>query len=547
MEKRWILISMFAGVLLIVAPTGEAQEAEAASGNAATIPLTFVEALPDTGSEGARSVTVHACGSKGTVLRATMGVTATGTRIVLGETADTAAINSEIGNDFKLSFMGPSADPNYDALYPAVAYNSTDNQYLVVWQGSDDTVGEYEIWGQRVNAATGVRIGADFQISFTGTSGDADRDAEDPDVAYNSASNEYLVVWSGDHYADGDFEIFGRRVDADTGTLLGMQVRVSVMGPVVDPDYDARSPAVAYNSTDNEYLVVWEGDDNDDSLADDEFEIWGQLLEGEGTVEWIGSDFLISEMGGYGNADYDAYDPDVAYNSTDNQYMVVYEGDESFYGVADNEFEIWGHRLSATGGAMGVRDFRISTMGPSDDADYDAGDPAIAYNSHNNQYLVVWEGEDSAVDLYDIFGQRLEANGLSVGSDDFYLSHVGSGPNSDYDAVNPAVAYDEANNEYLAVWQDDELAVGEYEIWGQRVDAGTGAAIDIDTRLSDMGPDGNAAYIAQTPAVAYSGVSNHQYLVVWSGDNSTDGEFEIWGQRFAGGHRLTLPLVLREY
>jgi hypothetical protein len=287
-----------------------------------------------------------------------------------------------------------------------------------------------------------------------------------------------------------------------------------------------------------------EGDD-DDSLVNGEFEIWGQLLEGN--VEKIGSGFLISAMGGYGNANYDAFNPDVAYNSTDNQYMVVYEGDESFYGVANDEFEIWGARLNATGGAMGVRDFRISTMGPSDNADYDAFDPAIAYNSHNNQYLVVWEGEDSAADVFDIFGQRLEANGLSVGSDDFYLSHVGSGPNSDYDALNPAVAYDEANNEYLAVWQDDELADGEYEIWGQRVDAATGTAIDIDTRLSDMGPDGDAHYIAQTPAVAYSGVSNNEYLVVWSGDNRTDGEFEIWGQRLTSGYKLRLPLVLRDY
>jgi len=109
------------------------------------------------------------------------------------------------------------------------------------------------------------------------------------------------------------------------------------------------------------------------------------------------------------------------------------------------------------------------------------------------------------------------------------------------------VAYDQYNNEYLVVWQDDELGVGEFEIWGQRVDAATGDQIDLDTRLSDMGPDGNASYIAQTPAVAYSSVSNNQYLVVWSGDNSTDGEFEIWGQRFTGGQKVYLPIILKNH
>ena len=37
-------------------------------------------------------------------------------------------------------------------------------------------------------------------------------------------------------------------------------------------------PAVAYNSTNNEYLVVWAGDDNTAPLVDDEFEIFGQRL-----------------------------------------------------------------------------------------------------------------------------------------------------------------------------------------------------------------------------------------------------------------------------
>jgi hypothetical protein len=31
------------------------------------------------------------------------------------------------------------------------------------------------------------------------------------------------------------------------------------------------------------------------------------------------------------------------------------------------------------------------------------------------------------------------------------------------------------------------------------------------------------------------------------GDNSTDGEFEIWAQRFTGGYKVYLPLVLRNY
>ncbi len=501
---------------------------------------------PDGGVRLGRVLVYDAVGA---LLPATMAVTAGSTRIAvdgaaLARAAYPVTVDPEIGTEFVVSSMGPDADPDYDALNPAVAYNSTDNEFLVVWSGADDVVGEYEIWGQRLNAANGALMGANSQISAMGLLDDPAFDAQDPDVAYNSASNEYLVVWSADHYADNEFEIFGQRLNAG-GAPIGGRLRVSVMGGSANPDYDAVDPAVAYNSTDNEYLVVWSGDNTGGTLLDDEFEIWGKLLEGD--ADWIGADFRISDMGGIGDEAYDGRAPDVAYNSTDNQYMVVWEGDDRAYNRADNEFEIWGQRLNASGGEMGAGDFRISRMGPDNDPDYDAFDPAIAYDSQDNQYLVVWEGETLRPDVFDILGQRLAANGLQVGADDFVLSNPGSGPNADYDAYNPAVAYDGASDEYLVVWQDDELGVGEYEIFGQRVDAATGAALALDTRLSDMGPDGNADHIAQTPALTYSSPADNKYVVAWSGDNNTDGEFEIWVQGFIRGFEVFLPLTLKDY
>jgi hypothetical protein len=486
----------------------------------------------------------------GTVLPATMEVTASTTRIAvdgaaLAQAAYPVTIDPEIYYDYVLSSMGPYTDPDYDALTPAVAYNSTDNQYLVVWSGSDDVVGEYEIWGQRVNASTGAQIGADFQISFVGPADDPDFDAESPDVAYNSHTGQYLVVWSGDHFADGDFEIWGRRVNAATGALLGSMARLSVMGPDVDPDYDASNPAVAYNRASDEFLVVWEGDDDTTPLVNNEFEIWGQRVDADG--EKINTQFRISYMGGPGDANYDARDPDLAYNSVmiPHQYLVVWEGDHKSSGLANDEFEIWGRRVTTSGGLLETQ-LRISDMGGTGNADLCGLDPAVAYNPVNNEYLVVWEGDNYSADLFDVYGQRLDAaTGDELGANDFFLSNPGNGPNGDYDAVNPAVAYDPYNNEYLVVWQDDELGVGEFEIWGQRVDAASGTQIETDTRLSDMGPDGNADYIAQTPAVVYSSMGINQYLIVWSGDNSTDGEFEIWAQRFTGAYKVYLPLVLQ--
>lgn len=113
-----------------------------------------------------------------------------------------SAAYPEIGaNDFRLSDMGPDGSGAYDALDPAVAYNSTDDEYLVVWSGDDNTgdlvEDEFEIRGQRVDAATGAEIGSDLRFSNMGPDGDPDYDARDPAVAYNSTNHEYLVVWGG--------------------------------------------------------------------------------------------------------------------------------------------------------------------------------------------------------------------------------------------------------------------------------------------------------------------------------------------------------------
>ena len=47
---------------------------------------------------------------------------------VQAEETGTTGIQVEIGDDRILSSMGPYTNPDYDALHPAVAYNSTDNQ-----------------------------------------------------------------------------------------------------------------------------------------------------------------------------------------------------------------------------------------------------------------------------------------------------------------------------------------------------------------------------------------------------------------------------------
>ncbi len=442
-----------------------------------------------TGAVNLGQVTVF--DASGTILPATMHTTATHSRITVAASDLHSAhypvtIDPEIGSDTRLSDMGPDGDANFVAFNPAVAYNASNNEYLVVWRGDDNTGSlvdeENEIYGQRVNGATGAEIGSDIRLSDMGPDGDPDFDAFDPAVAYNASNNEYLVVWRGDDntgsLVDGEREIYGQRVNAATGEEIGSDTRLSDMGSDGDTNFNAFYPAVAYNASNNEYLVVWYGDDNTGSLVDDENEIFGQRVNAATGAE-IGSDIRLSDMGPDGDATFAAFDPAVAYNASNNEYLVVWTGDDNTGSLVNDEFETFGQRVNGATGAEIGSDIRLSDMGPDGDPDFDAFNPAVAYNASNNEYLVVWNGGDDTGSLVD-----------------------------------------------------DEL-----ETFGQRVNGATGVEIGSDTRLSDMGPDGDPNFDALNPAVAYN-ASNNEYWVVWNGDDNTgslvNNEQEIFGQRFTG-------------
>jgi hypothetical protein len=445
-----------------------------------------------------------------------------------------------LGTDLRLSFMGPNGNPNYDAGQASVAYSSAANEYLVVWQGDDDTSplvdNEREIFAQRVSAG-GARLGGRIRVSDMGPNGTTTYSADSSSVAYSAASNQYLIVWRGDDSTDEEYEVFGQRLTA-SGTEIGANdFRISDMGPDGDPNYAAYAPSVVYSSADNQWLVVWHGDDNTAPLVNNEFEVFGQRLTASGT-EGGANDFRISDMGPDGNPSYDALTTSAAYSSADNQWLVAWYGDDA----TDEENEIFGQRLDRTGAQGGANDFRISDMGPDGTPNYGAYAPSVSYSSADNQWLVSWYGDDNSAPLVDneaeIFGQRLDRTGAELGANDFRISDMGPNGNPNYAGYEPTVAYSSADNQWLVAWYGDDdtdpLIDEENEIFGQRLDRTGAQGGANDFRISSMGPDGDANYVALFPSAAYSAAAN-QYLVSWSGDDNTgplvNEENEIFGRR----------------
>ncbi len=388
-----------------------------------------------------------------------------------------------LGGVFRISTMGPDGLTTHEAFDPAVTFNSASNEYLVVWEG-DDVLDEQEIFGQRISA-TGTEVGADdFRISDMGTDGSTLFFGADSDVAYNPGTNEYLVVWEGDDntapLVDNEVEIFGQRLDASGAEVGANDFRVSDVGANGDTARSGRDPAVAYNAVDNQFLAVWEADE-----AVGEFEIYGQRL-GQGGGELGANDFRISDMGPDGNANFAGVDAAVAHNSASNEYLVVWEGDDDTAPLVDGEREIFGQRLGGTSAdPRGTNDQRLSDMGPDGNTLFNAFNPEVAANPRANEFRVAWEGDDDTAPLVEgeaeIFTQRLSGAGVETGTNDARVSQAGTDGNPAFNAVTFApVAYNSQRNEYLIGWEaDGDVAPqidGENEIFVRRASAGTAGA-----------------------------------------------------------------------
>ena len=191
--------------------------------------------------------------------------------------------------DFAISFV-----PNGRQRNPAIACSPA-GRCLAIWEDSRE--GSRGIYGQWM--VNGELEDENFPLST------AISNQYDPAVAYNSSNDEYLVVWWDDRdYVMSGYNIYGRRIASN-----GEESPESEDCPITTAPGDQQHPDVTYNSTNGEYLVVWQ------DLRHGNWDIFGRRISDNCTQ--LDSSFPISRVPGLQRY------PTVAYNSIDNQYLTV--------------------------------------------------------------------------------------------------------------------------------------------------------------------------------------------------------------------------------
>ncbi len=385
---------------------------------------------------------------------------------------------------------------------PSVAYNSQHNEYLVVWHNTW-SIGSRDIRAARVSSAGQVLD--TFTVYEHST-----KDSAQPSVAYDPVNDRYLVVWVFDTFGDGsDWDLYGRFIPWDGPSAS--------LGEFSICSWSSHQwiPKVAYAGTQQEFLVVWNNEDQSGAVP---AYISGRRIKAsDGSFPGgTGSDVTIS------HTTENRINPDIAYNQARNEYLVVY----------DNVVDVFATRLRGDAAKLGGGEFGIAGW-PDTEAH-----PAVAACNKNDQYLVAWQslqtpggGTPNHNDVYVRF----------VNGDGSFPS--GGGPFNIYGTVANEQEPDVTCNSttrgsiFLVAYEQQYSNVsGAYGVWGRLVysDFSMSSAFGL--------VEGQSPLNRTAPVAAGGGAS---FMVAWEHDRDTTYQ-DIHG-RLLAPYAVFLPPILRNH
>jgi len=286
---------------------------------------------------------------------------------------------SKNGSDWDLygrfiPWNGPSASLTEFAIStwgthqwnPKVAYGRAVEEFLVVWANEFQAgILPMYISGRRVKADGSGFPGGNSDLTIS----HATQNRVNPDVTYNLARNEYMVVY------DNAVDIFGYRLTGDLGGNFGGEFVIAGW-----PDVEIR-PAVAACKGADQYLVAWQ------SLVSPptNYDAYARYVSGDGALAGV---YLVD-----GTTAPEA-EVDVSCNQGGRQYLLAWQ---TMY--AGGYYGVWGQLA-----------YPNETMDPSfgfvqPGASADRMNPVVAGGYTN--YLVAWEHERDGTSYQDIHGRLI--------------------------------------------------------------------------------------------------------------------------------------------
>jgi hypothetical protein len=344
-----------------------------------------------------------------------------------------------------------AANPNLAEWIPRIAYNSVDDEFLVVWteQGVREPEGPslYGIVAQRFSSQ-----GEKIASSFNPAGDPVGKTILIPTPECNIFTSEYLIAYT---MSGVGFDEFGSIIN-HTGTVLKDPF------PISEKDRSQMHSSVAFNTVDREFFVVYNSSESGSP------DIKGVILDEDGTP--VTDELMINDAEG------DQYNPYIVYNPTDNTYLINWEDFRNVPTWQENG-EIYGALLDSDGSVL-VNDIAmIDDFGEPDEGDQRHNQ--IAYNSDKNEFFVCWS--DMAPTMNNV-GIR----GRMIGSDGTLKEPIFVVTDTIAPQMYPHPIYVPVKKQYFILWEDGRNVADPSAFWRDIYE------IDIDIYGKWMSPNGTS-------------------------------------------------------
>lgn len=330
--------------------------------------------------------------------------------------------------------------------YPSLAINENGNEYCVAYDERSETPAKVAM--KKINAST---LAVSAKTSLTAT-------ARNTSIAYNSTNNQYLVAW-------GDY------AGQTKARILNSCNMTNVRGNTFTINSKGETPSVAYNKKSNNYALIGQNQaDSSNTYI---------ITSSTGSMLKTGTAFA----GGYGN-----FVPIISANTTDGSFAATSSIEYRTTRFAPN--------LGMTTITGGGTTTTLTSQMLKEATDW-VGSFETAFDSTNNLYLIAYSTYKN-----EVKGQWVNASGTAVGTN----FKIASG-------VRPRVIYTEENNTFLISWLDGKI------IKGQKISYKSGSfnAESNPITLFDLRWDASSASITYIP-------SARSYLITWWDANGNQGQ-----------------------
>jgi hypothetical protein len=437
-------------------------------------------------------------------------------------------------------------------IYPAIAYDATNQRYLVVWmtlRNAQSQSAGLTVYGIFLNS-TGQPVGSEFAIS------DSDTAARSGFPTVAAGNGEFAVAWTA---RGTTCQVYVQRV-TDASARAD---RVLLSGAS-----HLHSPSLTYNATRQRYALAFvDGDDylpptlfgaqtgdcGDNVTSVSRTKAMEFYFNGELPVAT--TPINVSDVAG------GSFRPRIGYSSGLNQYLVAWEDRRNASGQA-NLFDVYAQRLGSTLSKT-ESNLQLATTGDYTNSDTSATwTPRPAVTGGGNQFLATWftRTDLGNATIWSVIGELIPTSGetgspFTIAEMTFAQSHAGQAPTGFL-----ALVYSNTAQEYLLGLTNhletylrgyySSARVQRVSTNGQllNTDGTTQTQVGIGTYIDSGSDEQVSVGLAVNPS---SGSSTSDYMTVYGkhapGQQSQD--LDIWGVRgrvpASGVKSIFLPLVRR--